>query len=61
MLCTVNDHGPLLVEKQGLVDIPVKFVRVKIRATNVVDQKKISPRSYSARGEENSGATVRAL
>ena len=29
MLCTVNDVARLLVEKQGLVDIPVKYVNNK--------------------------------
>ena len=33
MLCTVNDVAPLLVEKQGLVDIPVKYVKPKYADT----------------------------
>ena len=28
MLCTVNDAASLLVEKQGLVEIPVKYVNI---------------------------------
>ena len=52
MLCTVNDVAPWLVEKQGLVDIPVKYVSMVVAAAKYGSDRIADPYRFdrSSRG-----------
>ena len=45
MLCTVND-APRLIEKQGLIHIPVKYVRLGLRVAGYSHREHSVPTSH---------------